>query len=252
MCYTQDIIKTMMSALRIFTFKHIAYCMTRASFIHKILLWSAIVLFSCICTSSAYPHPDYLGTKNKPRMIRDQFCGAYVAWHALRYYGLNTHIDKIVKSMQIHPIKGTSIAEVITVLKKYDLAARAVKIRPEKINILKQPFILYIPSIENTKQGHFVFCIHSGLKKCVVLDGINGPNVIALDILKRVNENISQEIALILLEDSKKTAIGVTWIKYRSRICEAGGTFLLTCLIWIIYKFYFRETVSKRGWWPMR
>jgi ABC-type bacteriocin/lantibiotic exporter with double-glycine peptidase domain len=164
----------------------------------------------------------------------------------LRYYGLNTHIDEIVKIMQIHPIKGTSVAEVISVLKKYDLDARAVKVQPEKIHPLKQPFILYIPSIENIKQGHFVFCIPSGFKKYVVLDGINGPNIIALDILKRVNENISQEIVLILPEDNKKTAIGATWIKYRGRICETGGTFLLTCLIWIIYKYYFRKPVSKR------
>lgn len=168
------------------------------SFCLATLLYSATVL--------ANPNPDYLSQRNRPRAVRDQYCGAYVVWHTLRYYDLAKPIDIIFESMQVEKDKGVSIAEVISTLRNYGVKARAVKLHLDNIVSIEKPFIPYIPPEENKTSGHFVLCIPIGSGQSLVLDGQETPYLVDMFDLQGENARAGWDGTSILLENnSSKT-----------------------------------------------
>ena len=110
----------------------------------------------------------------------DKYCGAYVVWHTLHYYGLAKSIDAITNEMQIEKKRAISIYEVVQALITNGISAHAVKLDLKKTGTIDRPFIQYIAPMTGGQFGHFVLCIPTGSGKAVALDGAEEPKVIDL------------------------------------------------------------------------
>ena len=247
MHYTKDVIKKIKLALRTFIFKYnMMPCMARDLLTRKIFLWLIIVFFSCISTSSAIPNPDYLGANNRLQMIRDRYCGAYVVWHTMQHYGSGMQIDIIIKNMQINKKNGSSMADIVSALKRYGLKASAVKLRIDDIDTLGQPYIPYIPSDDKTKPGHFIFCLPIGKSKALVLDGRKEPRIINLSLLKEENYRAGWDGTSILLGDNDRSDFGSISSISKNLTWGIPSIFLLIVLTWISYKHCSNKHLSGR------
>jgi len=144
----------------------------------------AIAIFEKVITELP-PHETYTGyaqhlLNDCYRRFGDKYCGAYVVWHTLNYYGLTKPIDLIVKEMQLDKKDSVSIYELVAALKGNRISTRAVKFDLGKITKIDKPFIQYISPTNAGEFGHFVLCIPTGSGKAVTLDGAEEPKVIDL------------------------------------------------------------------------
>jgi len=120
----------------------------------------------------------------------DNFCGAYTAWYALQYYGLQASINDIISQMGIAEKGYSSIADIVAILDNKGISAKAVKISFENIEKVNMPFIQYLCPVGGGGLGHFVLCIPAGAGKVVVLDGEEEPKLVDLSLYK--DDNIIQ------------------------------------------------------------
>ena len=118
------------------------------------------------------------------------FCGAYTAWYALQYYGLQASINDIISQMGIAEKGYSSIADIVAILDNKGISAKAVKISFENIEKVNMPFIQYLCPVGGGGLGHFVLCIPAGKGKFVVLDGEEEPKLVDLSLYKA--DNITQ------------------------------------------------------------
>lgn len=119
--------------------------------------------------------PDYIHPRNSLYRLDDKYCGAYVAWHALRHYGLNRPIDTIVKEMDFNN-GAVTIRELARYLDAHGLSTRIVKLDRNKVGSVPTAFVVLFRAQESV--GHFVFCIpgQHGFLNC------DGPRIDWVDI----------------------------------------------------------------------
>jgi hypothetical protein len=110
----------------------------------------------------------------------DKYCGAYVVWHTLHYYGLTKPIDIISEEMQIEKKGSISIYEIDQTLQANGISAHSVKLDLEKLSAIDRPFVQYIAPAKNGQFGHFRLCIPNGSDKAVILDGAEEPKLFDL------------------------------------------------------------------------
>lgn len=129
---------------------------------------------------SREPLPDYLTPQNYPRVARDQYCAAYVVWHALHYYGIDEPLDGIISGMAIDGKKGASVGAVVRALNSYGLRAEAGKVDLANLPALRDPFIPFLPPQRRSQRGHFIFAVPTGGALSKVFDGPRAPYEIDL------------------------------------------------------------------------
>ena len=197
MFYTQNITKKTWSILEPSMFKCTSTCTAKALLTYKTFLFFTVVFFLW-STSSAKPNPDYLSHQNRPCIVREKYCGAYVVWHTLRYYGLSKPIDNIVDKMQIENKSSVSIYEIIQEFKTDGIFACAVKLNLNKASAIDKPFIPYIAPAKGENFGHFVLCLPTQTGHFVKIDGTGEPMVYELALLKNGNNELWDGTAILI------------------------------------------------------
>jgi tetratricopeptide (TPR) repeat protein len=108
----------------------------------------------------------------------DRYCGAYVVWHVLKYYGKTVSIDDIAIRMGIPQKEYATVQDIIKAFEVYEIPAQAVRIPTDKVVQLDTPFVQYQIPAAGSQLGHFVLCIPAGNGKAIILDGVQEPRVI--------------------------------------------------------------------------
>jgi hypothetical protein len=227
---------------------NIASCQTEQGLKYKTFLVFALFNMLFLGRLPANPLPDYLGAENVPQMPGDQYCGAYVVWHALRHYGKAVSIDAIIEEMKLQESKGVSIADVVSSLKHYGLQARAVKLRLDNITSLERPFIPYIPpSKKGNAFGHFILCVPIGSGHALLLDGQKDPYITDLKLLKEKEYRTGWDGTSILLEGSNRRGITLNGATSQ-RLLYPGLAVILLASLWLFYKNRTgRQTMQRRS-----
>lgn len=149
------------------------------------------------------PRPAYLSADNFPRALRDQYCGAYAVWHALRHFGRDAPIGEIVDRMRVNPQSGVSLASIYTTLQGYGLKVRAVRLRASDLDALTDAFVPYIRSAESPIIGHVGLCVPLERNRCMVFDGAEPPAIIDLHVLLAETGTMAWDgTALTVAEDA--------------------------------------------------
>jgi ABC-type bacteriocin/lantibiotic exporter with double-glycine peptidase domain len=120
--------------------------------------------------------PDYIHKRNSIYKLDDRYCGAYSAWHALRYFGIKKNINSIVNNV-VSENGTTSIYELTEYLRSFGIKARPVKLDRAGLEHINKPFIPLLQSRNPT--GHFMFCIPT---RNGVVHNFDGPKRTSLDI----------------------------------------------------------------------
>lgn len=125
--------------------------------------------------------------ENRNFISANNYCGAYVVWHCLRYYGLQSSIGEIAEQMGIETKGYSSIADIVGILNEKGIVSQGVKLNLNNLKALTMPFIQYQAAVAGEPLGHFVLCIPTGNGKAVVLDGAKEPWMIDLASYKADN-----------------------------------------------------------------
>jgi len=160
----------------------------------------------------------------------DKYCGAYVVWHTLHYYGLTRPIEVIAKEMRIENKGSVSIYEIVQTLKTNGISAHAVKFDFDKMSAINKPFIQYIASAKDGQLGHFRLCIPTGSGKAVILDEAEEPKVFDLAfsqeydyqgtrwngtsiLIDEIRKDTSNESVSQLLDFNDMLLVAASWLE---------------------------------------
>lgn len=149
----------------------------------------------CLGGSSAA----YMARDARLTLARDKYCGAYVVWHTLRYYGKAKPIDAVVDQLRLDEKEGASIADVVALLNSLGIEAESVRIQVDHAGSLMRPHIPYLPPVGGRKQGHFVFCVPTADGAALVADGRRPPYLIEMKNLEREENRAGWDGSTIVL-----------------------------------------------------
>lgn len=183
-----------------------------------------VIVLSSICWGYNEYRPEYLGKNRIPIATRDLYCGAYVVWHTLSYFGNETPIGEIIDEMAIEEERGCSIAELILTFKKHGVKARGCRIDVESVQELRRPFIPYL--LTNDGSGHFVLCVPQDKNYLLVFDGPRNPYLVKTEILKDKNYRMGWEGLSVLIDEFHNTPVVK---QYRFKVI--GKNLLISLLI---------------------
>lgn len=131
-------------------------------------------------------------------LAADHYCGAYVVWHLIRYYGGTISIEDAIKSLKINDRGYCTVGDIVNFLNSYGIDANVMQIDSEKIALIETPFIQYKnPKIE-MDTGHFVLCIPN-TNSIFVLDGIKEPQAFSKQLF--INNEFKEGEIIILIRN---------------------------------------------------
>ena len=217
-------------------------------FLNQILYLRKLVIvtlmaMNIVCSLGYAVGPEYLQEDETPYIVTTKYCGAYVTWYALQYYGLSEPMKDIVEDLKLGTKNHASVYEIITVLNSYGISSRAVKLPLDKLDTIKSPFIPYLTA-SNQPQGHFVLIIPTDSDGAILLDQKKDPQVVNLDQYKvRDPRETGWDGTSILIDG--------TIIDDKKFMSNLSISFILSwfscCIVLaVLFLLYYKKTILKR------
>ncbi len=114
------------------------------------------------------------GPPSEPLFSRDYFCGAYSAWHMMRFHGMKRSVRVILDEIPVVAGRGCSLLDISDFLRKQGIENVIFTSGPGELILPTGPLILYYPP-NASSVGHFVFAFSNTERSTVLL--VDGDDV---------------------------------------------------------------------------